>query len=95
MKPYDVFRLLLSSAGGLSWNQLNFPSYFAEFDAYPDTPELTLLKEIKFEEPKDGIYGKYPYIRYLEIVSSGEDSIQLFIISGRGGFLRATIKSPN
>ncbi len=95
MKPYEVFRLLLSFDAGSSWNQINFPPYFAEFDAYPDTPELTLLKEIKFEEPKDGIYGKYPYIRYLEIVSSEDNSVQLFMISGRGGFLRTTIKRPN
>jgi len=87
-KPYDVFRLLLSFDAGSSWNQLNFPGQFKTFDAYPETPQLTLLKE-------NGTPKQDPHIRWIDIVSVKNNSIQIFMISGRGSFLRATIKSPN
>ena len=94
-KMYWVYRLFLSTDNGKSWNQLNFPPRFTRFDRYPETPELTLLKEIIFEEPRDGVYGLVPVIEEIDIISSEDGTINLYMISGRGGFLRATIKSPN
>jgi len=85
-----VYRLLLSTDGGKSWKQLNFPSSFAAFDAYPETSQLTLL------ETKEG-YG--PDIRWAEIISSNDDSIHLYLVptlpNEKVVFWKATIKSPN
>ncbi|MDD5494229.1 MAG: hypothetical protein PHG36_06130 [Dehalococcoidia bacterium] len=90
-KMYWVYRLFLSTDSGGSWKQMNFPSLFAPYDAYPETPQLTLLSEAKKEiEPMSAC-------RWLEVVPSEDGSIKLFLISSifNDGFWQATIKSPD
>ncbi|MEI9479688.1 MAG: hypothetical protein WCO26_24385 [Deltaproteobacteria bacterium] len=88
-KRYFVFRLFLSTDRGETWTQLNFPSRFASYDAYPETPELTLLSESKKTIDLAGFR--------IETVSSGDGSIKLFLISSDfvDGFCQATIKISN
>jgi len=90
-KMYWVYRLFLSADNGGSWKQMNFPSWFAPWDAYPETPELTLLSEAKKEIDPVNL------CRWLGAVSCGNGSIKLFLISNNynSGFWQAIIKSPN
>ena len=86
-----VFRLFLSTNGGKDWGQVSFPPQFSSFDAYPETPQLTLLKE-------GGTPNRSPAINWIDIVSLEDGTIQLFMLPISGdiaGFSRATIKSPN
>jgi len=102
----EFYRLFFSTDDGKTWKQLNFPSQYAKFDAYPETPELTLLKDIQFAEPKmengSPVYGYLPGIdRDLMDIISSEDGICLYLMSNESepngaSFLRAIIiKSPN
>ena len=101
-KPYSVFRMFLSTDAGKSWKALNWPSYWARFDRYPETPELTLLASGPDFPPgrdpneTDFVWGWPDTIDQIEIASSGDGSINLFMASaGYNGFIRGTIKSPN
>lgn len=90
----DLYRLFLSTDDGKSWKHVNFPSKFARFDLYPETPELILLSECPSEP--DYIWGVPHDIRLVEIISSDDGSINLFLVSpGAKGFFKGTIKSPN
>ena len=93
-KLYRVYRLLLSTNGEQSWQQLNFPSCFTRFDRYPETPELTLLSDT-IGINKGVTVNQMPGIKMIDVISSEDGSINLYMISGRGGFLRVIIKSPN
>ena len=76
-------RLFVSADG--SWYQTNFPPWLAAFDAYPETPQLTLLKP-------------FPSLVSIRIISSDDGSIKLFMamaLEKDGVFWKATIKSPN
>lgn len=79
----DFLRLFLSKDRGQSWYQLNFPPLWTSLDAYPETPELTFLR------------GSVGLFSMIDVISSGEGSINLYIVYERGSFLKATIKSPN
>ncbi len=95
LKDYSVQRLFLSTDEGKSWKQLNFPSEYSRFDAYPATPELTLLSET-IGINKNASVNEDPDIHWIGIIASKDGSINLYMFSGkRGSFSRATIKSPN
>ena len=80
-----VSRLFLSTNKGEIWWQINFPSWFVPYDAYPETPALTFLKSA----------APLP-VNAIAVASSG-DNLELFIASfySERTFWKATIKSPN
>ncbi len=78
-----VARLFVSIDG--HWYQTNFPPCFAPYDAYPETPQLTLLKD-------------FPANVSIRIISTDDGSVELYIVpEARGVFWKATanLKSPN
>ncbi len=93
-KPYDVYRLFLSTDNSQSWKQLNFPSRFAYLDPYPETKELTLLNDIVSATP-DYVWGRPSDIVLVKIANSDDGSINLFLVSESQGFFKGTIKSPD
>jgi hypothetical protein len=76
-------RLFLSLDG--NWYQVNFPPCFIPYDAYPETPQLTLLK------------GAFPSFVAIRIISTDDGSIELFMTHGSQVFSGriANLKSPN
>ena len=80
-----VSRLFLSTNKGETWWQVNFPSWFVPYDAYPETLVLTLLRSA----------APLP-VNAIAVASSG-DNLKLFIASfySERTFWIATIKSPN
>jgi len=77
-----LYRLFLSLDG--RWYQVNFPPSYASYDAYPETPQLTLLKAI------------LPSIS-IRIISTVNGSVKFFVTAEAGVFWKATanLKSPN
>ncbi|PIZ87580.1 MAG: hypothetical protein COX92_00890 [Candidatus Nealsonbacteria bacterium CG_4_10_14_0_2_um_filter_40_15] len=77
-----VYRLFLSTEG--RYYQVNFPVCFISFDAYPKTPQLTLLKS-------------FPPAVSIRTISSDDGLIKLFMTDKAPGvFWKATVnlKSP-
>ncbi len=93
-KPYDVYRLFLSTDNKKSWKQLNFPPRFSYLDPYPETPELTLLRDNVSDKP-DYIWGRPSDIALVKIANSDDGSVSLFLVSQGQGFFKGTIKSPD
>jgi hypothetical protein len=83
-RHFTFARLFLSLDN--HWYQVNFPYCFTPYDAYPETPQLTLLK------------GAFPSAVSIRIISTDEVSVKLFMAFGPQLFFgkpNTNIKSPN